>query len=113
MDPYLDTKIKEKPSYLDLDHNGHINNAKYTNFVVNNIKELHHKEIVACQIEYIQELRDEEFDLICNYKNISPFFSYCLYMLHCKSSLLSQPSYYLSIPNWIFFVKQITLLIIF
>lgn len=57
-------KIKVKPSYLDLDHNGHINNSKYINFVINNIKELHHKEIVSCQIEYIQELKDEEFELL-------------------------------------------------
>ena len=61
-----DKKIKVKPSYLDLDHNGHINNAKYINFVVNNIKELHHKEIISCQIEYIQELKDEDFELVYN-----------------------------------------------
>ena len=58
-----DSKIKIKPSYLDLDHNGHINNAKYINFVINNVKELQNKEIASCRIEYIQELKDEEFYL--------------------------------------------------
>ena len=56
--------IKIKPQYLDLDHNGHINNSKYTNFVLNNVKELHDKEIIFCQMEHIQELKkDEEFTL--------------------------------------------------
>ena len=56
--------IKVTPSYLDLDHNGHINNSKYTNFILNNVKELHDKEIIFCQIEHISELKkDQSFDL--------------------------------------------------
>ena len=55
--------IKVKPMYLDLDHNGHINNSKYINFILNNVKELQDKEIVFCPIDYVQELqKDEEFN---------------------------------------------------
>lgn len=62
--------IKVTPSYLDLDHNGHINNSKYTNFILNNVKELHDKEIVFCQIEHISELkRDQTFDLYYTIKD--------------------------------------------
>lgn len=56
--------VKVIPSYLDLDHNGHVNNSKYINFAMNNIKELQNKEIKCCQIEYIKELqKEQEFDL--------------------------------------------------
>ncbi len=59
-----DNSIKVIPSYLDLDHNGHVNNSKYVNFAMNSIKELQNKKIKFCQIEYIKELKkDEEFDL--------------------------------------------------
>lgn len=57
-------KTKVVPSYLDIDHNGHINNTKYADYILNNIKELHDKEILECQMEYIQELKKgQEFYL--------------------------------------------------
>ena len=56
--------VKVIPNYLDLDRNGHVNNSKYINFAMNNIKELQNKEIKCCQIEYIKELqKEQEFDL--------------------------------------------------
>ena len=56
--------VKITPNYLDLDHNGHVNNSKYINFALNNIKKLQNKEIKHCQIEYIKELqKEQEFDL--------------------------------------------------
>lgn len=59
-----DQIVKVKPNYLDLDHNGHVNNSKYINFALNNIKELQDREIKCCQIEYIKELqKEQEFDL--------------------------------------------------
>jgi acyl-ACP thioesterase len=57
-------KINVKPSYLDIDHNGHINNTKYVNYIFNNLNELQDKEIVEFQMEYVQELRkNQEFYL--------------------------------------------------
>lgn len=59
-----DQIVKVKPNYLDLDHNGHVNNSKYINFALNNIKELQDREIKNCQIEYIKEIqKKQEFDL--------------------------------------------------
>ena len=52
--------IKVRPSYLDLDHNGHVNNSKYGEFILNNIKELQDKEIVSCQIDYLCEIKKEQ-----------------------------------------------------
>lgn len=43
-------------TYLDLDHNGHINNIKYGNFIVNAIEEIQDKKIKSMQIDYRQEL---------------------------------------------------------
>lgn len=43
-------------SFLDLDHNGHINNIKYFNFIVNSINSLQGRKIKKMQIDYIHEL---------------------------------------------------------
>ncbi len=57
-------KVECKTSYLDLDHNGHVNNTKYGDFIMNNIKELHNQTIDEFQIDYVHELaKDEEFSL--------------------------------------------------
>ena len=49
-----------KTNYLDLDHNGHINNIKYGNFMLLAIPELQGKLIKKCQIDYIHELQKDE-----------------------------------------------------
>ena len=68
------TKVECKTSYLDLDHNGHVNNTKYGDFIMNNIKELHNQTIDEFQIDYVHELsKDEDFSLyyITNDKEIN------------------------------------------
>lgn len=60
----LATKVDCKTNYLDLDHNGHVNNIKYGDFIMNNIKELHNQTIDEFQIDYVHELsKDEDFSL--------------------------------------------------
>ena len=43
-------------TFLDLDHNGHINNVKYFNYIIISIEELQDKVIKNMQIDYIHEL---------------------------------------------------------
>ena len=65
-DFFLDeaTKVTCYTHYLDLDHNGHVNNIKYGDFILNYIPELHNKTIDEFQIDYVHEIRkDEEFNL--------------------------------------------------
>lgn len=56
----INESVSIVPTYLDLDHNGHVNNSKYTNFILNSIEELQDKELIYCQIDYIQELKKGE-----------------------------------------------------
>lgn len=44
------------PSFCDLDHNGHVNNTKYANFIVNGLNLKKDESIVKFQIDYIHEL---------------------------------------------------------
>ena len=44
------------PSVLDLDHNGHINNAKYPNFIYLAIPELHGQKLKHVQMDFDKEL---------------------------------------------------------
>lgn len=53
--PWKQTEIKT--SILDVDHNGHINNSKYANYIYVGIKELRNYDIEDIQIEYISELK--------------------------------------------------------
>ena len=55
-----------KTNYLDLDHNGHINNVKYANFMMLGIEEIQNKAIKNFQIDYLHELKANE-DVVLNY----------------------------------------------
>ena len=55
-----------KTNYLDLDHNKHINNVKYANFILLGVKELQNKVIKKFQIDYLNELQADE-DVRMNY----------------------------------------------
>jgi acyl-ACP thioesterase len=44
------------PTILDLDHNGHINNAKYANFIYLAIPELHGQKMKHIQMDFDKEL---------------------------------------------------------
>ncbi len=58
------TKVTCITHYLDLDHNGHVNNIKYGDFILNYIPELHNVTIEEFQIDYVHEMRkDDEFNL--------------------------------------------------
>jgi acyl-ACP thioesterase len=57
---------KVKTNYLDLDHNGHINNVKYANFMLLGIKELQNRAIKKFQIDYLHELKENE-EVVINY----------------------------------------------
>ena len=53
-----------KTNYLDLDHNKHINNIKYANYILLGVNELRNKVIKKFQIDYLHELYvDEEIHL--------------------------------------------------
>ena len=48
----LNSKLElTRTTYLDLDHNGHINNVKYGNFIINAIEDLQDKTIKRFQID--------------------------------------------------------------
>ncbi len=55
-----------KTNYLELDHNGHINNVKYANFMMLGIEEIQNKAIKNFQIDYLHELKANE-DVVLNY----------------------------------------------
>lgn len=44
-------------SYTDLDHNGHVNNTSYADFILNAIEELQNKEFTLFEINYIKEVK--------------------------------------------------------
>ena len=46
-------------TYLDLDHNGHINNTKYMNFILLGVEELQNQKVLEMQIDYIHELKKD------------------------------------------------------
>lgn len=46
-------------TYLDLDHNGHINNTKYMNFILLGVEELQNQKILEMQIDYVHELKKD------------------------------------------------------
>lgn len=52
---------------LDLDHNGHINNAKYCDFIYLAVSPLQGKDIRRFQIDYISELKANQ-EVIVRYK---------------------------------------------
>ena len=44
-------------SYTDLDHNGHVNNTNYADYILNTIEELQNKEFTSFEINYIKEVK--------------------------------------------------------
>lgn len=60
-------EVVTKTSYLDLDHNGHINNVKYFNYILNSISELQGKVIKKMQIDYLHELA-KNLEVLLKYK---------------------------------------------
>ena len=57
-------KYSSKTGYCDLDHNGHVNNAKYANYILNAVKLPKDKKITAFEINYIHEMpSDSEFEV--------------------------------------------------
>ncbi len=56
-DEYGNFKMGEiKTTFLDVDHNGHINNTKYLNYIFICVEEIQNKEIKKFQIDYLHEL---------------------------------------------------------
>lgn len=47
---------QDKTSFCDLDHNGHVNNAKYAKYVLNTIKLDKNEKIKSFQLDHIKEL---------------------------------------------------------
>ena len=56
------TPYKVIPQYMDLDHNGHVNNIKYATFI-ENVLQLEH-QIKAFSITYVKEAKQNEEILI-------------------------------------------------
>lgn len=52
-----DEGIKDSVSFVDLDINGHVNNSKYPNFVMNALNLAENEPIKTFQIDYRHELR--------------------------------------------------------
>jgi len=46
-----------KPQFCDIDLNGHVNNTKYANFVLNQLCPNENREICAMQIDYHREVK--------------------------------------------------------
>ncbi len=46
-----------KPQFCDIDLNGHVNNTKYANFVLNELEPAENEEICAMQIDYHREVK--------------------------------------------------------
>lgn len=64
---------------LDLDHNGHINNAKYCDFIYLAVPPLQGKEISRFQIDYVSELKANQ-KVIVRYKkeeNLFKIWGFC------------------------------------
>ena len=54
-----DEGIQFKPDYTDIDLNGHVNNSKYANFVLNALNLQEDEAIRTFQIDYRHEIRPE------------------------------------------------------
>ena len=65
------TPYKFIPQYMDLDHNGHVNNIKYAAFI-ENVLQLEH-QIKAFSITYVKEARQNEEILIYVKENGNDF----------------------------------------
>ena len=61
-------------TFLDLDHNGHINNVKYFNYIIISIEELQDEVIKGMQIDYIHELPKDTPIEIRYFKEGKTFF---------------------------------------
>lgn len=59
-----------KVEYIDIDHNGHVNNIAYARYISNAVKFLKEEQIDSFEINYIKELRiDDEFVLYYKKEN--------------------------------------------
>lgn len=52
--------IEIKTSYCDLDHNGHVNNIKYVQYITNVLRLEKNTVIKSLEINYIHELKDND-----------------------------------------------------
>ena len=62
------------PSVLDLDHNGHINNAKYANYIYLALPELHGVRMKHVQMDFDKELV-KDVPVIIKYEQIDKIFN--------------------------------------
>ena len=59
-----------KTGYTDIDTNGHVNNIKYANFILNALRLPADKEIAAFRIDYLKEvMSDSEIDIYSKAEN--------------------------------------------
>ena len=49
-----------KPEYTDIDYNGHVNNAKYADFILNALDHSENKKIKTFQIDFHKEIKQED-----------------------------------------------------
>ena len=64
--PMFETDSAEyltKSAYTDIDTNGHVNNIKYSNFILNALDLPPEKEITSFRIDYVKEIMDG--DTVC------------------------------------------------
>ncbi|MGN1295614.1 MAG: acyl-[acyl-carrier-protein] thioesterase [Bacilli bacterium] len=53
----MDSLKTIQSNYTDLDHNGHVNNSSYADFIIDTIEELQNKEFTLFEINYIKEMK--------------------------------------------------------
>ncbi|MBQ7642420.1 MAG: hypothetical protein IJS67_00815 [Clostridia bacterium] len=58
------TEYKGKSAFCDLDHNGHVNNIKYADFILNALRPEKGTDITSLEIDYIREMKaDGDYSL--------------------------------------------------